>query len=61
MQYNIILFGDYMDEQKEAYELVHISKPPYEVLSTKWLSYKDVLPHYIMYACLLTPSAFHST
>lgn len=38
-----VLKGSYMEEQKEAYGLVHKSCPPYEVLYTKWLSYEDVL------------------
>ena len=32
-----------MEEQKEAYGLVYKSRPPYEVLYTKWLTYEDVL------------------
>ena len=38
-----VLKGSYMDENKEAYGLVYKNLPPYEVLSTKWLPYKDVL------------------
>ncbi|MBQ4559587.1 MAG: B12-binding domain-containing radical SAM protein [Tyzzerella sp.] len=38
-----VLKGSYMEEQKENYGLVYQSKPPYEVLYTKWLSYEDVL------------------
>ena len=38
-----VLKGSYMDEQKEAYELVHKGQPPYEVYQTKWLSYEDLL------------------
>ena len=38
-----VLKGSYMEEQKEAYGLVYKSRPPYEVLYTKWLSYEDVL------------------
>lgn len=38
-----VLKGSYMEEQKEAYGLVYKSRPPYEVLSTKWLPYSDVL------------------
>jgi radical SAM superfamily enzyme YgiQ (UPF0313 family) len=38
-----VLKGSYMEEQKEAYGLVYKSKPPYEVLYTKWLSYEDIL------------------
>ena len=33
----------YMEEQKENYELKFTGEPPYEVLSTKWLSYSDIL------------------
>ena len=32
-----------MDEKKEDYKLVYKSQPPYEVLSTAWLSYDDLL------------------
>lgn len=38
-----VLKGSFMYEQAENYELVYRDKPPYEVLSTKWLSYDDVL------------------
>lgn len=38
-----VLKGSYMEENKESYRLVYKSKPPYEVLSTKWLPYEDVL------------------
>ena len=38
-----VLKGSYMDEQKLHYGLQHKSKPPYEVLSTKWLSYENIL------------------
>lgn len=38
-----VLKGSYMEAQKGAYGLVYQSKPPYEVLYTKWLSYEDVL------------------
>lgn len=38
-----VLKGSYMEEQKAAYDLIYKSRPPYEVLSTKWLPYKDVL------------------
>ena len=38
-----VLKGSYMEEQKEAYGLVATSEPPYEVLSTKWLSYEERL------------------
>lgn len=38
-----VLKGSYMGEEKDAYEVKHISRPPYEVLATKWLPYDDVL------------------
>ena len=38
-----VLKGSYMAEQTEAYELKYRGIPPYEVLSTKWLSYDDVI------------------
>ena len=38
-----VLKGSYMDEKKEDYRLVYKSQPPYEVLSTAWLSYEDLL------------------
>ena len=38
-----VLKGSYMEEQRDNYGLVYQSKPPYEVLYTKWLSYEDVL------------------
>jgi Fe-S oxidoreductase len=38
-----VLKGSYMEEQRATYDLVYTSKPPYEVLSTKWLSYEEVL------------------
>ena len=38
-----VLKGSYMEEQKEAYGLVYKSRPPYEVLYTKWLPYEDTL------------------
>ncbi len=38
-----VLKGSYMEEQKDAYGLIYQSKPPYEVLATKWLSYADVM------------------
>lgn len=38
-----VLKGSYMEEQKACYGLVYKSAPPYEVLSTKWLPYKDTL------------------
>lgn len=38
-----VLKGSYMETQKQAYGLVHKSIPPYEVLFTKWLSYRELL------------------
>ncbi len=38
-----VLKGSYMEEQKEAYGLIHKSRPPYEVLGTRWLSYENLL------------------
>ena len=38
-----VLSGSYMNEEKEKYEICYSSQPPYEVFSTKWLSYEDVL------------------
>ena len=38
-----VLKGSYMEEQTENYELVYQNRPPYEVLSTKWLPYEDVI------------------
>ena len=38
-----VLKGSYMEAKKEDYELVYKNHPPYEVRSTKWLSYADVL------------------
>ena len=38
-----VLKGSYMAENAKAYELVYRHKPVYEVISTKWLSYDDVL------------------
>lgn len=38
-----ILKGSYMDEVKEFYGIRFGSKPPYEVLTTRWLSYEDIL------------------
>lgn len=37
-----VLKGSAMDLHVSEYELVYTSLPPYEVLSTKWLSYEDV-------------------
>lgn len=38
-----VLKGSYMDENKACYDLLYKDLPPYEVLSTKWLPYDDVL------------------
>lgn len=38
-----VLKGSYMQENKDSYGLVYKSRPPFEVLSTRWLSYEDVL------------------
>lgn len=38
-----VLKGSYMEENKEEYQLVYKSVPPYEVISTNWLSYEEIL------------------
>ena len=38
-----VLKGSFMEGNQKEYELVFRDKPPYEVLSTKWLPYSDVL------------------
>lgn len=38
-----VLKGSYMYDHAKEYEILYHSNPPYEVLSTKWLSYDDVL------------------
>lgn len=38
-----VLKGSYMYEHAKEYEILYHDNPPYEVLSTKWLSYDDVL------------------
>ena len=38
-----VLKGSYMQEMVSEYGLLYKSEPPYEVLSTKWLGYDDVL------------------
>lgn len=35
--------GSYMHEKTEDYQLLYQDRPPFEVLSTKWLSYDDVI------------------
>lgn len=37
-----VLKGSYMHERAERYELLYRKKPPYEVLSTRWLSYGEL-------------------
>lgn len=38
-----VLKGTRMKEKAEEYELQYMDTPPYEVLSTKWLSYEKIL------------------
>lgn len=38
-----VLKGSYMSERAESYNLKYRGAPPYEVLSTRWLSYGDVI------------------
>lgn len=38
-----VLKGSGMEERAEEYELQYMDMPPYEVLSTRWLSYSDIL------------------
>lgn len=38
-----VLKGSCMDERRGAYSLICGSEPPYEVLSTRWLSFDDVI------------------
>ena len=38
-----VLKGSYMEEMASAYGLTYSSIPPYEVLSTRWLSYDGIL------------------
>ncbi len=38
-----VLKGSYMYEHAQKYELVYQERPPFEVLSTKWLSYKEII------------------
>ena len=38
-----VLKGSYMYEHADEYGILYHDNPPYEVLSTKWLSYDDVL------------------
>ncbi len=38
-----VLKGSYMREKAADYDLIYQPEPPYEVLSTRWLSYDDIL------------------
>ncbi|MBS5062343.1 MAG: B12-binding domain-containing radical SAM protein [Hungatella hathewayi] len=38
-----VLKGSYMEEMAETYGLIYKEKPPYEVLSTNWLNYGEIL------------------
>lgn len=38
-----VLKGSYMHTHAKEYEILYHDNPPYEVLSTKWLSYDDIL------------------
>lgn len=38
-----VLYGSEMSDKENEYGIIRNSCPPYEVLSTKWLSYDDVL------------------
>lgn len=38
-----VLKGSYMYENRKAYGLVYRSEPPYEVLSTNWVSYDEMI------------------
>ena len=38
-----VLKGSYMYENREAYGLIYRSEPPYEVFSTKWISYDEMI------------------
>ena len=38
-----VLKGSYMYEHQQEYEIIYHDQPPYEVLSTRWLSFSDVL------------------
>ena len=38
-----LLKGSYMYEKAADYEMQYMDAPPYEVLSTKWLSYEEIL------------------
>lgn len=38
-----VLKGSYIFEHKDEYGMIYRSKPPYEIMQTKWLSYDEVL------------------
>ncbi len=38
-----VLKGSLMHEKAEEYGLVYQERPPYEVLATKWLSYREII------------------
>ena len=38
-----VLKGSYMYEHAKEYELIYHAQPPYEVLSTKWMRYDEIL------------------
>lgn len=38
-----VLKGSHMEEMRDTYGLLYKSQPPYEVLSTKWLGYADMM------------------
>jgi len=37
-----VLKGSYMAQNAEEYGIIHLDKPPYEVLFTNWLSYEEI-------------------
>lgn len=38
-----VLKGSYMYDHQQEYEIIYHDQPPYEVISTRWLSFSDVL------------------
>lgn len=38
-----VLKGSYMETRTKEYDLVYQERPPFEVLSTKWLPYEDII------------------
>lgn len=38
-----VLKGSYMEEMKDEYNLVYHGEQPYEVMSTKWISYEEII------------------